>query len=230
MTVNSLALTLMTEAREATDNAGFVTVVEGWVNDSLDEIAIETDWKFLQDTNTINTVASQPNYSLASLVREIRYLRFKESNEPIHYCAPQRLVAAGEDLERLGKPEFFWFDKGILSGTEELFQIRLFPIPNAIYELEAGVLYHPDFVLSAGHLPVNKELFLLLKDRVRSYILNDDRDYDGSDRAFARFQKGLIKLVGRENKKNADTLRMQPRDITGTQGNRVLARLDPNHF
>src|SRR5689334_21517991 len=110
MTVNELALTLIAEQDEASDNESFVTVVENWINDAIDEFASAHDWRLFKFTVALSTVASQSDYTISEDIREIRGIRFVDSDEEIQYIDPQRLYGVADDLEREGKPQF-WFWK-----------------------------------------------------------------------------------------------------------------------
>lgn len=233
MTINALALILIKENDEGSDNSEYVTVVEGWIDDAIDEVANFYEWKLFKRTDTINTVASTASYELSADVKDIRSIRFVDTDEPIDYVDEQRLAGIAENLENEGKPRFWYYGPTSDLGTDvPLKSINLVPIPDAIYELEANVNIHPSSAVLANtvSIPFQKESILAIKNRVRAYMLMDDKDYEGAKIYLQMFYKQMEDMKAKEiGNPSAKFLVMQPRDL-GTQSDRRFARLDPSHF
>ena len=232
LTVNALALVLMREMDEATDNTELVSVVESWIDDAVDEIASAYDWKIFKQIDTLSTVASQSTYALSENVIDVRGIRFVDTDEPVDYSDEQNLFGVAEDLENLGKPRW-WFYADTSTGTDEVVKnIRFSPIPDAIYSLTLSVQVHPSTtaLITSSNIPFRKETILAIKNRVRAYKLMDDKDYEGATAYLQMFYKKLDDMIAKESKSpSAQILRMQPRDLHN-QGDRRFARLDPSRF
>lgn len=232
LTVNALALILLREQDEATDNTEMVSTVESWIDDAVDEIANAYEWKLFQQVDSLSTVASQQAYALAQDVIDIKSIRFTDTDEPIDYQDIMNLTNIAENFENTGKPRF-WFYLEPTAGSNELIKnIGLSPIPDAIYPLKLHVQVHPTTTaLATGdNIPFRKEMVLAIKHRVRAYILMNDKDYEGSKFYLQAFYAKLEEMKGMETRSPAAKyLIMQPRDL-GSQSDRRFARLDPSHF
>jgi hypothetical protein len=229
-TVNSIALDLLREFDFSTDDSGLVSQVERWVNDALDEIAVATDWNHFHTRGTIPTVIAQAQYTLPAGAREIIQLRYIATGEPIEHWTVQEAARRGVILETAGRARA-WLEDGILlSGSNNLYRIRLYPVPDAVVSIEAEYYYHPSDVASGSVLPVQDQHIVLVKDRVRAYILEEGEDqrYEAADRAQRRFESNLAKLVKREKHKVAANLVLKPSDIRRTR--RPEAMFDASHY
>lgn len=229
MTVNELALSLIKENDEASDNTEFVSMVEVWVQDALDEFASSTNFKLFKKQVVFNTIVSTAIYSLDVNVREIRAMRFTGTNDPIDYVDEPRLYGIAENLEELGKPQFwFWADTTQTATPQYRFQLD--PIPDSVYQIQMSVIFHPTLTpLTSANIPLQQEMIIALKHRVRSYIYANDKELDTSAFYLSQYQAIVQRFVDREKTPAANYARRQIRDI-GNQTNRKLARLDPSHF
>ncbi len=232
LTVNALALKILTEQDEASDNSEMVSLVETWIDDAVDEIASACNWKFFQQVDSLSTVVSQQAYALAQNVIDVRSIRFLDTDEPIDYMDIMTLTNIAENFENTGKPRY-WFYLEPTPGTDELIKnIGFSPIPDAIYPLRLHVQVHPTTTIlaTADNVPFRKEVILAIKHRVRAYILMNDKDYEGARFYLQAFYDKLEKMIAMENKgPQAQMLVMQPRDLAN-QNDRRYARLDPSHF
>lgn len=232
LTVNALALKILTEQDEATDNSEMVSLVETWIDDAVDEIASAYDWKIFKQLDTLATVASQQRYALNENVIDVRGIRFVDTDEPIDYCDEMSLFNTAQDFENEGKPRY-WFFMEPTTGTDEIIKnIGFLPIPDAIYNLIVNVQVHPTTTALAtgSNVPFRKEMILAIKHRVRAYILMNDKDYEGAQQYLQMFYNKLNEMIAKENRSPAaQILRLQPRDL-GNQGDRRFAILDPSHF
>ncbi len=228
-TVNAIALSLIAEFEESSDDSGFVTKIETRINEALDEIAIATDWNTFRTRSSFNTVDGTAQYQLPAGGREIIQLRFTSDGLPISHWTIQQAARSGAQLEDEGKPRFWLEDGNLVSGANVLYRFRLAPVPDAVYAIEHEYFYHPSDVASASVLPVQDQHIVLVKDRVRAYILEGDGKYDAADRAQRRFETNLANLVRREGRKTAAVTILKPTDL-GAVRRRDRALLDPAHF
>ena len=232
MTVNELALVLMRETDEATDNTEMVTTVESWISDAVDEVAGAADWKLYKRTDSLTTTASDNTYSLEEDVKDVRSIRHVDTDEPIDYQDEASLAGVAEDFENTGKPRW-WFFIEPTDGTEQLVKnIGFSPIPDDAYDIQINVNYHPLIqpLITSNNIPIRQEAIIAIKHRVRAYILMNDKDYEGAKMYLQMFYEKLKEMIAKENKTpSAQILRMQPRDLSN-QNDRRNARLDPSHF
>lgn len=231
MTVNELALQLIKEQGESNDNTDYVSVVEQWINDALDEVYAASTWTFLRRVVNLATVGSQAVYDIGSDIRFVLAIRNIADETHIDFVDSPRLMWRGRDLEQTGQPRYWFYkDSQLDADNQQEFRIQFHPVPDSVYNLEVFGYVHPDYIVSASHIPVFKEVILLIKNRVRAYMLADDKDYDGSDRALQMFVDGVEKLKAKDNKNPAARLKFAVRDIKNLDGYQRLAGLDPNHF
>lgn len=235
MTNNELALNLMREQDEATDNAEMVATVESWIADALDEFASAYDWRIFKGVVSKTLTASNPFLELDSDIIDVRGIRFVDTNEPIDYFDEQNLYRIAEDLETTGKP-FAWFFADALekAGTsnQKVYQLRFVFIPDANYAIELNVNKFPTLVslASASEIPLRQEMLLAIKDRVRAYILMNDKDYEGANTYLQLFYARVEKMIAKENTQpSARMLRMEVSDISNSR-TRHRPLLDPAHF
>lgn len=232
LTVNALALKILTEQDEATDNTEMVSLVETWIDDAVDEIASAYDWKFFKQLDTLATVASQQRYALTENVVDVRGIRFVDTDEPIDYQDEMTLFNTAQDFENEGKPRY-WFYMETSAGTDEnIKNIGFLPIPDAVYNLIVNVSVHPTTTAlgTSSNIPFRKEFILAIKHRVRAYILMNDKDYEGAQQYLQMFYAKLNDMIAKENRSPAaQVLRLQTRDLPG-QGDQRFARLDPSRF
>ena len=203
-------------------------MVESRVNDALDEIAIATDWNHFRARMTFNTEIGEPQYQLPAGGREVIQLRYTETGQPIQLWTVQEAARRGAILETPGRASHWLEDGKVVQGSDVLYQFRLAPIPDSIEEVELEYYYHPSEVASGSVLPVQDQLIVLVKDQVRSALLERDQKYDAADRARRRFESNLAKLVRKENRKVAAVTQLQPTDIKRARRSEPI--FDPAHY
>lgn len=228
-TVNSIALDLIREIEESTDDSGFVAKVELRVNEALDEIAVATNWNTFRTRSTFNTVAGTAVYQLTAGGREIIQLRYTDTGEPIPHWTIQEAARRGVKLEDSGRARAWLEDGNLVSGTNVFYQFRLVPKPDSILTIEREFFYHPSDVASGSVLPVQDQYIVLVKDRVRAYLLELDQKYDAADRAQRRYEANLDRLVKREARKVAAKTVLKQTDLANIR-RRERAIFDPSHF
>lgn len=229
MTVNELALELIREAQESSDDTDYVLIVEAWINDAISEIASVSEWKFFQKEFPINTIISTPTYDLPAEALDLKYLRFTDNHETIDYIDPERLVDVGVNINEVSRPTYWWYESADLTIADAPLTIRLAPIPDTTYVLDAPYYFHPDTTGTTGIIPVPRDKLLVIKERVRANFLFEDKDYEGYRLMLQRFASKLQAAISTDRSKHARTLTLQVRDLPSGV-NRKLARLDPNHF
>jgi hypothetical protein len=228
-TVNTIAIDLIEEIEEATDDAGFVAKVEKRVNEALDEIAVATNWNSFRTRTTINTVATQAQYQLPAGAREIIQLRYTDNGQPIPNWTIQQAARRAQKIEDPGRARFWLEDGNLVSGSNVLYQFRLTPVPDSILEIEAEFYYHPSEIASGSVLPVQDNLIVIVKDRVRAYLLEGDQKYDAADRAQRRYEKNLDILVKRSQNIIAAKTVLRQSDLAIIR-RRERPLLDPSHY
>jgi hypothetical protein len=230
MTLNALALQLIKSLDENQSDTGYITVVEQWVKDSLSEINIATRWHWARAATTFSTAATVSEYNLPSNLGEIQLLRLVSPRRIIEYVEnPMYLAMRGWNFEQSGPPVYWWFSGDAISGGENLMKIKLSPVPDQIYSIERLGIYNIESLSSSDHIPLLTDMINVLKDRVRCYMLENDKDYDGADRAYQRFTKGVNDALKKLNTTigNKSSI-MKVTDVPSRSDN--LARLDPDHF
>jgi hypothetical protein len=230
MTINQLALALVKEQDESSDNTEFVSLVEDWIRDAIDEVSSVYEWRLFRKTVNIITIASQSEYDLPVGIREIRGIRHTIGDDPVEYVDAPRLYGVAEDLENLGKPLNWYWGNSTLEGTGVSLTIRFDPVPDDAYSLDVQVIFMPlEAPIPVQFIPFQNDIILCIKHRARAYILANDKDYDGAQMYLQMFFNKISELIGKETSPSASNIRLQPRDIS-KQGSPRYARLDPTHF
>lgn len=219
-TTNSVALDIIRELEESTDDAGFVAKVELRVNEALDEIAIATNYNTFKARSTIATVATQAQYNMPVGAREIIQLRYLDTGEPIPLLTMQEAARRRIKLEESGRAVAWLEDGTLLSGSNVLLRIRLWPVPSAIVNIEEEHYFHPSDVASGSVLPIQDQYIVPVKDRVLAQIYELDQKYDASDRAQLRYKANLDTLVKREQSKVAEKIILQEVDLSNIRRRR----------
>ena len=230
MTLQELAIIVLREQSEAQDDPTHIAVIVEQIIDSLEEIATEADWRWLNQIGSFTTNIGQSTYNLPEGIREVKFMRIPATDRELDYLAPERMSRYGLDFEQSGTPTHWFYVQPAVDAPNQtlVFGFKLYPVPNAAYTIEYYMLKNFRSYTASSQIPVQEEFLLLLKDRLRSYILTDDKDYDGADRAYQRFQTRLEKLRRREGTKNSNYLKLRTRDIASSAPR--YARLDPNRF
>ena len=228
-TVNSIAVQLIEELEESTDDTGFVSRVELKVNQALDEIAIATNWNTFRTRSTFNTAIGTDQYQLPTGGREIIQLRYTDTGEPIPHWTIQEAARRGIKLEDAGRARAWLEDGNLVSGSNVLYQFRLSRVPDAVVEIEQEYFYHPSEVASGSVLPVQDQHVVLVLDRVRASMLELDQKYDAADRAQRRYESNLANLVKRESRKVAAFTVLKQTDLLNIR-RWPRAIFDPSHF
>jgi len=225
ITVSDLATSLLQEQSEALDDTDYFNTVVGWINDACADISGSHDWRFLKRTFNIPTAPGVSEYSLQfNDIKDVRSIQNLSTLQYIGYRDDVRIIHNSIDMTLPGEPVFWWFSKAV----DDQQYIQLWKVPTTVVNLEVRCHKLNTALVSASNMPFQSEFILLIKDRVRAYMLEDDKDYDGCDRKMQQYQARLEDLKGKEVKKNAAYRRMQRRDVSARYPD--LAQLPPDHF
>jgi len=219
-TPNSIALSLITEVGESTDDADFVLLVEKRVNEAVQEIALATNFNPYKARATFATVIGTATYNMPATARELIQLQYVTDGAPITYATMQDMARAGFKLTNPGRAQFWLEDGVVLSGSDTLLKIRLVPVPTAVESIEEEHYFDPSDTASASHIPIPLSWIVPTLDRVRSFLLENLGKYDASALAIRRYENGLKQIKGRENNKAADKAVLQEVDLANIRRRR----------
>lgn len=231
MTLQSLAEELLRQQGNSITDTAFINVVLGWIKDALSEINLQTRWQFARSTAAFATVASQSDYDLPSGLGEIDLLRLQDPQQVIEFLHnPLILANRGYNLLDSGVPTFWWYIQQDISGSEPLLTIRLYPKPDAIYNVDRFGYLNITNLASTDTIPLQADMIMVLKDRVRTFLCEDDKDYDGADRAMQRYSNNLTAAIRRlRTAPSAQVNRtLQVTDIPRSSGG--MARFDLSKY
>jgi hypothetical protein len=219
-TPNSIALSLITEVGESTDDTDFVSLVEKRVNEAVQEIALATNFNPYKARAPFDTAIGTATYNMPATARELIQLQFVTDGVPIAYATTQDMARRGLKLTDPGRPQFWLEDGVVLSGSNTLLKIRLVPVPVAIESIEEEHYFDPTDTASASHIPIPLSWIVPTLDRVRSFLLENLGKYDASALAIRRYENGLKRIANRENNKTADKAVLQEVDLANLRRRR----------
>lgn len=228
-TVNELALILMRENGEATDQTDRIAVVEQWISDAVSELASLSEWKFFQKEYTLTTVIGTSTYEIPAEALDLKYIRDPINDERIEYCDPEHLVQVGFDIDQQARPRYWWYQNANLATEDLPLVVKFSPVPDIIYNFEAPYYFHPGELETTDLIPVPRDKFLVVKNMVRAKFFLYEKELEMYQLQMREVEKGMIAALNSDRKKHARELVMQIRDIPST-GNRRFARLDPSHY
>ena len=219
-TVNAIALSLITEAEESTDDTGFVTKIEKRVNEALQEIGLAANFNPFRARSTFATVAAQPQYNLPAKASQIIQLRFTVDGVSIPMRSVQESTRLGLRLEDTGRPQA-WIEDGVIqSGGNNLVRIRLVPVPVAIENIEEEHYFDPADTASASNLEVPDSFLVCVRLRVQIAMLINDGKYTAASLIQRQYDKNLERLVDREHQKPARKIVLKEVDIVNVRRGR----------
>lgn len=219
-TVNAIALSLIQEAEESTDDTGFVTKIEKRVNEALQEIGLAANFNPFRARSTFATVATQAQYSLPAKASQIIQLRFVVDGVPIPMKSIQELAALGFRLEEPGRPRA-WVEDGVVqSAGNNLVRIRLVPVPAAIESIEEEHYFDPTDTASASNLEVPDSFLVAVRQRVQVAMLINDGKYTAASLLQRQYEKNLERLVDREHEKPAQKIVLKEVDLANIRRRR----------
>ena len=219
-TPNSIALSLIQEVGESTDDADFVLLVEKRVNEAVQEIALAANFNPYKARATFPTGIGTATYNMPATARELIQLRFVTDGAPISYSTTQELVARRLKLTDPGRPQFWLEDGVVVVGNDTLLKVRLVPVPVAVEDIEEEHYFDPTDTASASNIPIPLSWIVPTLDRVRSFLLENLGKYDASALAIRRYEKSLKRIADRENNKAADKAVLQEVDLANLRRRR----------
>ena len=226
--VSALIDELQNELGESTNDTALTNLFVSWFNDAYMHFGAEVAWFFLRAYPTITTSADDNTYSLtAASARQISAMRVTVTDEPMEYVPYNELVRRGLDLEQTGKPEVWW-DTGYDAANDQV-TVELWPIPNAVYILEAEVEGAPEVLTDSATIPFPPEFWPLVKDGVRAYYRESEGDYEGAKEIFTRFFGVTAKLAKRFKPKPGRWRRLRVTDV-GRSMHQPFVRFPPGQF
>lgn len=219
-TVNSIALSLITEHGESTGDPTFVTLVEKRVNEAVQEIALAANFNPYKARATFSTAIGTPTYNMPAAARELIQLQFVTDGVPITYSTTQELARRGLKLTDPGRPQFWLEDGVILVGSDTLLKIRLVPVPVAIESIEEEHYFDPTDTGSASQIPIPLSFLVPTLDRVRSWFAENEGKYDASALCIRRYEASLKRITRRESNKDAHKVVLQETDLANLRRRR----------
>ena len=230
MTIEDFALMMIRDQDESSLDADYLAVVKEWTEEGIDELLLAHDWRELRRTKTITGVVGNNIYTIDAGVREIRAMRFQDTNEPIDYLDGEMLYSIAEDLEQQKKPEFWFWESSVFDSGDTKLKVQFNSKFDSAYVIEYLAIVDPLSLTSTNiNMPVQRQMFSAIKDFVRSKIYEQDGDDIQSQKYLQKFYGTLNRLLEKDNNKAGENVRLQVRDVSNTV-DRKLARLDPNHF
>lgn len=229
MTTEDFALMIIREQDESSLDADYLAVVKEWTEEGIDELLLAHDWKELRRTKTITGVVGNNVYTLDEGVREVRAMRFQDTNEPVQYLDAELLYTLAENLEQQKKPEYWFWESSVFDTNDVKLKVQFNSKFDSAYIIEYLAVVDPLSLTAPNiNMPVQRQMFSAIKDFVRSKIYEQDGNDIQSQKYLQKFYGTLNKLLDKDNSKSANNLRLQPRDISHSK--EKLAHLDPNHF
>lgn len=230
MTIEDFALMMIRDQDESTLDADYLAVVKEWTEEGIDELLMAHDWRELRRTKTITGVVGNNIYTIDAGVREIRAMRFQDTNEPIDYLDGELLYSIAENLEQTKKPEYWFWESSVFESSDTKLKVQFNSKFDSAYVIEYLAIVDPLSLTAVNvNMPVQRQMFSAIKNFVRSKIYEQDGNDIQSASYLQQFYGGIQRLMEKDNNKAANNLRLQTRDISNTVDRR-LARLDPNHF
>lgn len=219
-TVNAIALSLITEAEESTDDAGFVTKIEKRVNEALQEIGLAANFNPFRARSSFSTAAATPTYNLPAKASQIIQLHFTVDGVPIPMRSVQELSRLGLRLEETGRPQC-WIEDGVVqSGANNLVRIRMVPVPVSIESVEEEHYFDPTDTASASNLEVPDSFLVAVRLRTQVAMLINDGKYTAAALIQRQYDQNLKRLVEREHEKPSQKIVLKEVDIVNVRRRR----------
>ena len=219
-TVNSIALNLITEHGESTDDSDLVAVVEKRVNEAVQRIALATNFNPYKARATFATAIGTASYNMPAQARELNQLQFVTDGVPIAYSTTQELARRGILLTDPGRPQWWLEDGVVLSGSDTLLKIRLVPVPVAIESIEEEHYFDPTDTASASHIPIPLSWIIPTQHYVRSWFARNEGKYDAATLEIREYKETLKNITNREDNKVSHKVVLQEVDLANLRRRR----------
>lgn len=186
----------------------------------MDEIAAFTGWNVFHARDTFNTSIGVAQYNMPAGLREIIQLRYPIDGEPIPLLTIQEAARRGVKLDEPGKAQAWLEDGHIQVGADNLYRIRLWPVPQSVLTIEREWYFNPADTASASHLPVQDNLIVAIKHHVLARMARYDERFDEADREMEDFKVILDRIIKQEHSKVAQKVTLQEADLAGIRRRR----------
>lgn len=194
ITLNTLAMQLVTEMGHSISETALVTQFERYVNDACKHLINYAEWSWLESVDTtVPTVASTATYSLTTTACEIRELRIGGSYD-ISLIATEieNLSRADYDLELTGQPRY-WYPFGYSTSTQKK-AFGLWPVPGGVYSIIPYITIVASDLTSDSTIPIPENYYSCLKDGARFYM-EDDQGRPQQAAQKLRMFEGSLKIL-----------------------------------
>ena len=228
MLLSDLTTEMLREWSEAQDKADKVTLMEQFIRDGLDELALDADFISFRNTTDITTVAGTAQYALPVACREVTAMRIASLDRPLIQRSVQYLKLSFLDLELQDVPTDWAFVGSDPVSNQTALRVQLYPVPDAIYVIEVAYILHPAALTSSDVIPIHNQYKPMLKHKIRYKMALDDNNIEAADRHDANYVREIQNLRTREHRTAAGYLTMDVTDIRRRVPNVPI--FDPNHF
>lgn len=188
------------------DNGEWVARYQRLLNRANRTIVNAKEWPFMVDySNTFNTTAADDSYTLTETnLKKILAMRVNtDGYEGVIAPAQYQDFVSVEphvdvsDASEQGVPHV-WYPDG-RSATYQL-QVRLYPVPDAVYEIGYDFYKNPTEMTNASDVPDTPEPYHdLLIDYVLWKSYQHERDLQTAQVYEAQFYRGLRRMMGDYN-------------------------------
>jgi len=228
-TVRQISMKLLPESGAADSDDEHLAVLDGWVIGTLVEIAEAWDWDCLKRKETITTVPSQAEYSLAIEAARIVFARIPENDIVLDLVDEQDLKNCGYNLELEGTLMAIYYS-GYDTATKQD-KIKFYYIPSTAedVEIEERLRIDEETLTADSEIPFPPDFNELIKLGVRRFIADYRLKFQSMRDYTQRFQAML------EEKKSNKSFQLGERLIRGVSDipqrtNTPGLRRDPAHY
>ncbi|MHA2242987.1 MAG: phage adaptor protein [Candidatus Thorarchaeota archaeon] len=190
-TVNALAQEIATEFGEEYTDQDVADQFRTWVKEVVRRVIASGRWFSQNAVDDITTVASTATYTLDSTTSEVKAIRLTATDKPIIYTPVERLIAKDYNLETTGPPTNWWIDS--LDASQNIV-IRFYPVPDAVYDIDAHVLKRPPTLGDSDSIPLPIEYIDVVRDGVRWKVRYNENNLEAAGLALQEFKEGIMIL------------------------------------
>lgn len=232
MLVSALITELLRENSETQQDTGFNNTVLSWVRDAIIDVGNRTEWRYLQSTKSITTVAGTREYDLDVNTDDIISIEDETNGRKIPYLALWRITEQGGKLADTGDVKYWYYSStgNEPGGTpdDKITKIGLWKVPNSVVTLKLYIRLGLAQITTSSIIPFPDRCIPAIKHKVRSNFALFDKDADAASIHLQLFEREIELLVSRERTKNDSVRTLQATDIPRSRAR--FAGLDPDHF
>jgi len=213
--MSSTAIQIVTpvirELGEDPSDASTAQQFSDWIADAVAELVNEaSDWRFLDGTQTITTVASTASYSLGALVSEIKAVVRDQTKTRLRPTSERSLAMYGYDIDLAGTPTHYI--SSTYSATDGP-SIRLWPVPTAVETYTVYRVTDPASIGQNSIVELPPATFIALRHHVRSSYYTHSGETDLADRYRSQYSISVRNLQRKYAYEQDTSYVFQPRDI-----------------